>query len=241
MWADATMDAAWIEWNGQLFYSEYRRSVFEPNSAVTQLISGVWRQFPESAHFILRSRIYVNYELSELCRGMMIVCAKRHSRLPCVPASIQNQLKLGERESVHVVSSFGSECSPKIPASQGHGLALQHRSIEAWLLDSEHRVVGWGVNTAGRNRTKHAELNLLHDWWRRKRSPLPDGGRLVCTLEPCPMCAGAIVQCVKGGSDFRVEFLKRETGSSVRRSVLRNSPMILQCKLLDHPFFSQED
>jgi len=61
-------------------------------------------------------------------------------------------------------------------------------------------VVGGEVVAAGRNRrqadvdpTAHAELLALRDACRAARSwRLPDA-TVVVTLEPCPMCAGALV------------------------------------------------
>jgi len=234
MWVDSAMDAAWLEWNGQLYYSELRRSVHEPHSAVTQLISGIWRLFPGSAHFILRARIYLNYEPTELCRGMMIVCAKRYTRLPAVPSTVQSRVSGSDNKSILIGPELRHESRQNSAGSPSGERALQNRSIEAWLLDADGRLVGWGVNTSGRNRTCHAEINLLRSWWHRNRSPLPVGGRLICTLEPCPMCAGAIVQCLEDQSSFRVEYMSPDTGSLIRRSALKDSPILHHCKILEH-------
>lgn len=233
------MDAAWLEWNGQLMFAEYRRAAFEPHSAVTVLINGIWRLFPDLAHFMLRSRIFMNYEPTELCRGMIIVCAKRYTRLPAVPLSVEQRIKSGDKNSIRISNSAQVAASHSSVDASG-GLALQHRSVEAWLLDSEGRLVASGVNTAGRNRTCHAEMNLLRSWWKRTQRALPADGRLICTLEPCPMCAGAIVQCLESQARFKIEFLDPDPGSAIRRSVLRNSPILHHCRLLEHSDGSQD-
>jgi hypothetical protein len=234
------MDSAWLEWNGQLYFSEVRRSLYEPHSAVTQLISGIWQQFPGSAHFILRARIFLNYEPTELCRGMMIVCAKRFTRLPSVPVSVSSRIRGGDKAAIVIDPHFFCESSQSSGVRFSTDIAEQNRSIEAWLLDAAGRLVGWGVNTAGRNRTSHAEMNLLRGWWFKNRCPLPAGGRLISTLEPCPMCAGAIVHCLESQSNFRIEYLNADRGALMRRSILRNSPILQQCKIPEHSFSSQD-
>ena len=80
--------------------------------------------------------------------------------------------------------------------------------VAAVVLDGQGRAVGWGVNRREREQDPlgHAELvalaraaRLLGDW-RFNRCTL------LVTLEPCPMCAGALVQArlgrvIHGASD----------------------------------------
>lgn len=223
-----------------MYYSEMRRSVYEPHSALTNLISGIWRMFPGSAHFMLRARIFLNYEPTQLCRGMMIVCAKRFTRLPSVPASVKARVASGDKTAFLIATDVMSESSRFSVGCLSDEIALQNRSVEAWLLDADGKLVGWGVNTSGRNRTCHAEMNLLRGWWSKNRRPLPAGGKLICTLEPCPMCAGAIVQCIESQSKFRVEYVNADCGSMTRRSILRNSPILHHCKIPEHSFSTQD-
>lgn len=80
--------------------------------------------------------------------------------------------------------------------------------VAAAVLDERGRCIGWGVNgrEQQRNPLGHAELmalrqaSLLLDDWRLNRCTL------LVTLEPCPMCAGALVQArigtlIYGASD----------------------------------------
>jgi len=63
------------------------------------------------------------------------------------------------------------------------------------LLVMEGRIVGTGFNTrehAG-DPTGHAEIVALREACRALRRWRVDGATLYVTLEPCPMCAGALV------------------------------------------------
>ena len=61
------------------------------------------------------------------------------------------------------------------------------------LLDG--RVIGRGHNLTRRRKdpTAHAEIVALRQAAKRVRNDRLVGAELFCTLEPCPMCAGAIV------------------------------------------------
>ncbi|MEB3234323.1 MAG: nucleoside deaminase [Cyanobacteriota bacterium] len=80
--------------------------------------------------------------------------------------------------------------------------------VAAALLDNRLRCIGWGSN--GRERHSdplgHAELTALQQGARVLGDWRFNGCTLVVTLEPCPMCAGALVQArvgrvVYGASD----------------------------------------
>jgi tRNA(adenine34) deaminase len=79
------------------------------------------------------------------------------------------------------------------------------------------RVVGRGYNRkeAGRDPTAHAEMLALQeaartlDGWR-----LP-GVTLYCTLEPCPMCAGAMIQARLSRLVYAVDDPKTGAAGSV--------------------------
>ncbi len=69
-------------------------------------------------------------------------------------------------------------------------------------------VAGRGHNTVEKekNAIRHAEINAIEDACRSIGCSRLKGGQLYVTLEPCPMCAGAILNCriqrvVYGASD----------------------------------------
>ena len=67
--------------------------------------------------------------------------------------------------------------------------------VGAVVLDAQGHVVGEGFNTRERDEdpTGHAEVVALRDAAARLATWRLDGCTLVVTLEPCTMCAGAIV------------------------------------------------
>lgn len=67
--------------------------------------------------------------------------------------------------------------------------------VGAVVIDETGTVIGSGFNTRehGHDPTGHAEINALREAGAAKGSWRLDGCTLVVTLEPCTMCAGAIV------------------------------------------------
>jgi tRNA(adenine34) deaminase len=68
--------------------------------------------------------------------------------------------------------------------------------VGAVVIDADGRVIGWGRNEreASADPTGHAEMVAMRDAARRLGRWRLDGMTLVVTLEPCVMCAGALVQ-----------------------------------------------
>lgn len=63
------------------------------------------------------------------------------------------------------------------------------------LVVLDDRIIGTGFNTRERDAdpTGHAEIVALREACRRVGRWRVDGATLYVTLEPCPMCAGALV------------------------------------------------
>ncbi|MCT1476616.1 tRNA adenosine(34) deaminase TadA [Microbacterium sp. p3-SID336] len=87
--------------------------------------------------------------------------------------------------------------------AMGRALALAAEAADATeipvgavVLDAEGRVLGEGRNTreTTHDPTGHAEIVALRQAAASRRSWNLEGCTLVVTLEPCIMCAGAILQ-----------------------------------------------
>lgn len=67
--------------------------------------------------------------------------------------------------------------------------------VGALVLDDNNNVIGRGYNTreADRNPGGHAEMMALAEAGQARGTSRLDGCTLVVNLEPCTMCAGAIV------------------------------------------------
>lgn len=74
-------------------------------------------------------------------------------------------------------------------------LATGDVPVGAVVLDAESNIIGRGRNTreAEQDPTGHAEIVAIRDAARRLGSWRLENCTLVVTLEPCTMCAGAIV------------------------------------------------
>lgn len=68
--------------------------------------------------------------------------------------------------------------------------------VGAVVIDNEGKIIGRGFNSreVEKNPLGHAEVNALIDAAKTLGSWRLDDCTLVVTLEPCTMCAGAIVQ-----------------------------------------------
>ena len=67
--------------------------------------------------------------------------------------------------------------------------------VAAIVVDEDGRIIGRGVNTRERDGdpTGHAEINALRQAAVERGQWRLEGCDLVVTLEPCTMCAGALV------------------------------------------------
>ena len=72
--------------------------------------------------------------------------------------------------------------------------------VAAVVLDPQGRAIGWGVNRRELDQDPlgHAELQALGQAARLRGDWRFNDHTLVVTLEPCPMCAGALVQARMG-------------------------------------------
>lgn len=68
--------------------------------------------------------------------------------------------------------------------------------VTALLADENGTVVAYGGNTREKdhNPLGHAEMNVLQKAAQYRKSWNMEGCTLVVTLEPCPMCAGALIE-----------------------------------------------
>ena len=78
------------------------------------------------------------------------------------------------------------------------------------LVDTQGNVLGegWNFNIASHDPSAHAEIVAMREAGRRLANHRLIGCTLYVTLEPCPMCAGAMVisqlsACVYGAADAR--------------------------------------
>ena len=83
--------------------------------------------------------------------------------------------------------------------------------VAAVVLDGHGRAVGWGSNRREQDQQPlgHAELIALQQAARLRSDWRFNDCTLLVTLEPCPMCAGALVQARVGRVVFGATDAKR--------------------------------
>ncbi|MCA1904394.1 MAG: tRNA adenosine(34) deaminase TadA [Cyanobacteria bacterium KgW148] len=67
--------------------------------------------------------------------------------------------------------------------------------VGALIVDDQEHLIAWGQNRKERDRNPlaHAEIEVIHQATQKLNCRYLQNCRLYVTLEPCPMCAGAIV------------------------------------------------
>jgi tRNA(adenine34) deaminase len=135
-------------------------------------------------------------------------------------------------------------------AEQGKNLG--EVPVGAVLVDARGERIGSGFNQPilVSDPTAHAEILALREGGRRFRNYRLDGCTLYVTLEPCPMCAGALVHArverlVFGARDLRFGGVRskfRLADSDLLNHRLRVDEGLLaaECLLLLQHFFAQK-
>ncbi|MBI1345626.1 tRNA-specific adenosine deaminase [bacterium] len=120
------------------------------------------------------------------------------------------------------------------------------------VIVHEERVIGTGYNQREqlKDPTAHAEMIAITQAAESLGSWRLIDCTLYCTLEPCPMCAGAIVQArlprvVYGTTDAKAGachslFQITEDPRLNHRSVVIGGVMLHECKAILQDFFAQQ-
>ncbi|MFV8257230.1 Bd3614 family nucleic acid deaminase [Bdellovibrio bacteriovorus] len=245
-------EVAFVEDKGIVYFARFPGGVAAPSSAVVKLLQGLFDRFVDHSFFILRQRIYTTAVLTEMCRGMVKVVAKRitenikpHNHggepgLQFVEISSAGQILLPvahlnqeNQKPVSEVSKWLQSQKAQTPGQQlelASGLAdlvprgdVLHdydRDIAAFLLNDQGQLLSYGVNSNSKNKTLHAEVNLVQRLYRETGKKIPAGAVLYSTHKPCKMCAGMIYHWCEDPSQMKVYYSVEEKGGLSRQTVL---------------------
>ncbi len=142
------------------------------------------------------------------------------------------------RESAHI------EFSPKAPGTDSDWMTQLRDRLDAVPIDpllprfERSRAVaaalvlpddtgtdetGWAValNQNVSNRTLHAEMILIENWWRRQGCKLPAKTRLFVTLQCCRMCAAAVLHVCENPGDIEVIYGEPDPGPMAAQTMLQ--------------------
>ena len=206
---------AWVEHENMIYWARVPFGYSGPVTATTKLIQFLFDDKVDHSFFILRNRIFSTDILTPLSLGMVKLAAKRATG-QVTPKdhhlSLNAQfVELGGPEQ-HLISSRHSQLVDWTLPVQIQSLAQAHkllqelireiprgpilhdynREIAAILCDASGCILSWGVNSNAKNKTLHAEVMMIQDYYQRFQKPLPEGSRLYLSLKPCLMCAAMI-------------------------------------------------
>lgn len=217
-------------------------------SAPIVLIRGIYDRRPEMARQIVRHRIFTTAPLSASLQGMVKVAAKRITtglEIDAPELLLEGRcLELNAKDFSHPPEIDSDSLSPssddnwmkvagelasRIPKKSE--LYESDRKIAAILVSAKGEILSAAINTNARNRTQHAEINLIESLWKKAGKRLPRGSRLYTTLKPCKMCAGMIWDCAEDVRDLQVIYGEDDPGTNARCTALDLSPFPIQTKL----------
>ncbi len=198
-------------------------------------------------------------KLTPFCRGIVRVAAKRITILERAPLPLLDQpvrsIDVSDWDTHFKTKGeiLETELKPvtrdlpgwmTLTRKLAHHLALdlsrhsaRHQSdrpVVALLLspvpgtrDFELRSAACNQNS--KNRTLHAEVNLIQNWYRTTQKPLPKDSVILTSLKPCRMCAALIWQSSMNRKALRVYYAENDPGKNAQDTALE--PNTLDRKL----------
>lgn len=104
--------------------------------------------------------------------------------------------------------------------ARGEVLHDYDRDIAALLIDNEGKLLSYGLNSNSKNKTLHAEVNMLQRYYKENGQNIPADVTLYSTHKPCKMCAGMIYEASGRSQNLRVFYLHEEDGRLSRATIL---------------------
>lgn len=228
---------AFVSHKGVLYYSYFPQGTQAPSSAVVKLIQGLFDRHIDHSFFILRQRIFTTAPLTAMCQGMVKVVAKRvqgsvlamdhgltlnlqkisvgedEILTPVRWLSAENQLPLEKIKTLEHESRLA--WVQRIAALNARGEILHDydRDIACLLVDKSGEILAYGLNSNSKNKTLHAEVNMVQRFFRETQSKLPRGARVITTRKPCKMCAGMIHDWSEDPTTLEIHYLEDDKSS----------------------------
>lgn len=235
-------DLAFVSHRGKIYYAHHPQALVSPSSAVVTLLQGVFEKYIDHSFFILRNRIYTTSLPQHRCLGMVKVVAKRISG-EIVPTDhrvevVLEKMSVGAGQALLQSKYLSSEnlWSLTKVASLYEGSRLKwaraladlnvrgevlhdyNRDIACLLVDKSGDLLSYGINTNSRNKTLHAEINMVQKFFNEKGKKIPEGSEIITTRKPCPMCAAMIYDWCENPESLKIYFAEEDKSS--RRTVL---------------------
>ena len=232
-------EGAWVAAGDSFLVARDARQEWGKLGPVLPLILGIYDRLGNDSLRVLRHRIYTNAPLTNFDRSAVRVIAKSCSfvegSLPlvdgqgavdvsphslCDPAADVTDSHKGLSLSHGEALQFAQDLADKIPRQDER--YLSSRAVAAVLTDPTGQLIGAAINTNRINRARHAEVNLILNWWVRERRPIPAGSVLYVTLSPCQMCAELIGLMANDSYHLPVIAAELDPGRHGRHHILTN-------------------
>ncbi len=243
-------DIAFLIYNTTVYFAHHTQTTESPLTAITKLIQGISELQKENAHFILRNRIYSSYIPEKKCLGTIKVAAKRTTfieqfqnnniELPYIFVEIEHKHVYNENITLqeylrHIILKNDNDCMQlalhlKEKGSSAPSLALSDRKIAAILVDAQYHLLAYGLNSNSTNRARHAEINLIYQYFQKYQQKIPPNSKLFTTLKPCIMCANMIWDCAEDIKQVKVFYYENDYGSYTKNTILDNKVITLKNK-----------
>lgn len=248
---EPALDWAWVEHAGIVYCASVKPSPLSAATAVTQLIQYLFDSYIDHSFFILRKRIFTTEPPHPYSQGMVRLAAKRiHFTVESRDTHLQINYEFknvcsaqdGLIQSAHLQVSAPldfHQCTPqnahqvlnelihKLP--KGPVLHDYNRSIAAVLTDTSGNILEYSPNQNSKNKTLHAELLMLQNYYRRTGHKIPTGSQIFVSLKPCLMCASAILHFSEQPNSIHVYYLNDDPGPLAQNTELEKAH--LQTKL----------
>jgi tRNA(Arg) A34 adenosine deaminase TadA len=238
-------EVAWVEHAGVVYFACVDNAVERPFTAVTQLIQYLFDIHVDYSFFILRNRIFTTEPPSPYAQGMVRLTAKRIS-FSVEPRDfnlkITHEFKRVCSNQTGLLKSTHLKESPVIEQTQcttenaklilnnliqklptGPILHDFNRTIVAVLTDQQGNILEYSPNQNSKNKTLHAELLLLQNYYRRTGQKIPSGSRVFVSLKPCLMCAAALFQFSEQPASIHVFYLEDDPGPKAKNTTLESA------------------
>ncbi len=235
-------DRAFVSHQGFLYYAYHEKNLVSPSSAVVVLLQGIFEQLVDHSFFVLRNRIYTTSVPQKRCLGMVKVVAKRisgeitpvnhgavvpfekirvgveQSLLESKYLSLENHRDLAEVAALNVGSRFKWARALADLNVRGEVLHDYNRDIACLLVDKSGELLSYGLNANSKNKTLHAEINMIQKYFYEKGHKIPEGAEIITTRKPCPMCAGMIYDWSERPETLKIYYAEKDKSS--RRTAL---------------------
>lgn len=236
--AKPEFDVAFVSHKGVLYYSYFPKGTVAPSSAVIKLLQGLFDRFVDHSFFILRNRVYTTASIQAMCLGMTKIVAKRVQGEVRAQdhgiATSEEMIQIGGDEALQAVSLLSAE--NQLPLSQilelrqqaplmvwtrkiaglnarGEVLHDYDRDIACLLVDKSEDILSYGVNSNSKNKTLHAEVNMIQRFFREQQKKIPAGAQLYTTRKPCKMCAAMLQDWSEDPTSLRIYYLEEDKSS----------------------------